>query len=349
MDRIDHSLVLVPETVHELDDLERSRHYLTSVGCPLELWEMVLLTQSGAWDLRARTARTTDGSAATPASALRVIREAEGPYVRDIRLLIEKMAASAEVARAALVIASLSASRRNRAAVQRWIADPARHRVEAEKRIASLAWRAGKLIEQLDRVRAAAWESSLREDPGPGRASGPTGPIRFAGPVPPLHPRMLADLRRVHRSSYLLREHLYHRVEPWELVLMIANEGELIRGKLDALLVGERTKEWDRLEELALGLVGRGVAIRREWSGPVQELRSYLQGLCGQEGSTLTVGIEILLAAPAGRRRAVRWLESPLEHSREAASYMSAVFAIAARHASELEPAPTIVVTSTVA
>jgi hypothetical protein len=349
MDRIDHSLTLVPETVQDLDDLERSRHYLTSVGCPLELWEMVLLTQSGAWDLRTRIAKTMDGTAATPASALRVIRDAEGPYIRDVRLLMEKMAGAAEVARVAVVLASLAASRRNRQAVQRWIADPASHRIEAEKRIASLAWRAGKLIEQLDRARAAAWESSLREDPGPGRASGPTGPIRFAGPVPPLHPRMLADLRRAHRSSYLLREHLYHRVEPWELVLMISNEGELVRGKLDSLLVGERTGEWDRLEEIALGLVGRGVAIRREWGGPVQELRSYLQGLCGEAGSTLAVGIEILLCAPAGRRRAVRWLESPLEHASEAGSYMSPVFAIAALHVAELEPPPTIVVTSTVA
>jgi len=349
MDRIDHSLTLVPETVQELDDLERSRHYLTSVGCPLELWEMVLLTQSGAWDLRTRTAKTLDGSAATPVSALRVIRDAEGPFIRDVRLLMEKMASSAEVARAALVLVSLAASRRNRQAVQRWIADPARHRVEAEKRIASLAWRAGKLIEQLDRVRAAAWESSLKEDPGPGRASGPDGPIRFTGPVPPLHPRMLADLRRAHRSSYLLREHLFHRVEPWELVLMISNEGELIRGKLDALLVGERTGEWNRLDELALGLVGRSVAIRREWGSPVQELRSYLQGLCGERGGTLAVGIEILLAAPAGRRRVIRWLESPLEHASEAGAYMSPVFAIAARHAAELEPLPTIVVKSTVA
>src|SRR6185503_9528298 len=338
MDRIDHSLILVPEAVNELDDLERSRLYLTSVGCALELWEMQLLTQSGAWDLRTRTAKLPDGPTATPAQALRALRETEGPFVRDVRLLLERMAGSAEVARAEIVIASLTASRRNREAVQRWIADPARHRIEAEKRIASLTWRAGKLIEQLDRVRAVAWESSLRDDPGPGRASGTPGPIPFPGPVPPLHPRMLADLRRAHRASFLLREHLFHRIEPWELLLMISKEGEVIRGKLDSLLVGERTKEWDRLEELALGLVGRSVGVRREWATRVQEMRSYLQGLSGYDGSTLSVGIEILLSAPAGRRRAVRWMESPLEHAYEAGSYMSPVFAIAARHANELEP-----------
>jgi hypothetical protein len=159
---------------------------------------------------------------------------------------------------------------------------------------------------------------------------------------------MLADLRRAHRGSFVLREYLYHRVEPWELLLMISNEGELIRAKLDSLLVGERTKEWERLEELALGLVGRGVGVRREWASRAQELRSYLQGLCGQEGATLTIGIEILLAAPAGRRRASRWLDSPVEHASEATSYMSAVFAIAARHAGELEPATKIII-STVA
>ena len=349
MDRIDHSLVLVPETVAELDELERSRLYLTSVGCPLELWEMLLLTQSGAWDLRTRTAKTPDGPAATPAHALRVLRESEGPFVRDLRFLLERMAAPADVARAEILIGALTASRRNRAAVQRWIADPARHRPEAEGRIASLAWRVGKLIEQLDRLRAAAWESSLREDPGPGRASGGAAPIPFSGPVPSLHPRMLADLRRVHRGSYLLREHLYHGVEPWELLVMISTEGDLIRGKLDSLLVGERTKEWERLEELALGLVGRSVGVRREWASRVQELRSYLQGLCGHSGNTLLVGIELLLAAPAGRRRIARWLGSPLEHAAEATSYMSAVLAIAARYSSELEPAAPLLVTSTVA
>lgn len=349
MDRIDHSLVLVPESVNELEDLERSRHYLTSVGCPLELWEILLLAQSRAWDLRSRTAKTPDGTTATPAQALAVIREKEGPFVRDVRLLLERLVPSAELARAELVIAALTASRRNREAVQRWIADPSRHRPEAEKRLASLSWRAGKLLDQLERLRAAAWESSLRDDPGPGRAGGRSTPLPFPGPVPPLHPRMLADLRRVHRGSFVLREYLYHRVEPWELLLMISSEGELIRGKLDVLLVGERTKEWERLEELALGLVGRGVGVRREWASRMQELRSYLQGVCGQEGATLTVGIEILFSAPAGRRRASRWLDSPVEHAGEAASYMSAVFAIAARHAGELEPATKIIVTSTVA
>jgi hypothetical protein len=349
MDRIDHSLVLVPESMNELDDLERSRHYLTSVGCALELWEIQLLVQSGAWDLRTRTAKTPDGPAATPAQALRALRETEGAFVRDVRLLLEGLAPSAEVARAQLVIAAITASRRNREAVKRWIADPSRHRPEAEKRIASLSWRAGKLMEQLERLRAAAWESSVRDDPGPGRASGNAGPIPFSGPLPPLHPRMLADLRRVHRASYVLREYLYHRVEPWELLLMISGEGEPIRGKLDSLLVGERTKQWERLEELALGLVGRSVGVRREWASKVQELRSYLQGVTGTQGTTLTVGIEIVLAAPAGRRRVSRWLDSPVEHASEATSYMSAVFSIAARHADELEPATKIIVTNTVA
>jgi len=346
MDRIDHSLSLVPETVNDLDDLERSRLYLTSVGCPVELWEIQLLVQSGAWDLRSRTAKTLDGSAATPASALRILRNAEGEFVRQVRLLLERLAPSAEVASAGLVIAAMTASRRNREAVQRWIADPTRHRPEAEKRIASLSWRAGKLMEQLERHRAAAWESSLRDEPGPGRGSDGAAPIPFAGPMPPLHPRLLADLRRAHRGSFILREHLYHRVEPWELVLMISNEGERIRNRLDSLLVGERTKAWDRLEELALGLVGRGVGVRREWATRVQELRSYLQGICGQDGLSLTVAIEILLAAPAGRRRVARWLDSPLEHSSEAASYMAPVLALAARHAGELEPATKIIVTT---
>src|ERR1043165_6590371 len=98
MDRIDNSLVLAPETVNELADLERCRLYLTSVGCALELWEMLLLTQSGAWDLSTRTAKTPDGPAATPAQALAALREAEGPFVRDVRLLMERMAGSAEIA-----------------------------------------------------------------------------------------------------------------------------------------------------------------------------------------------------------------------------------------------------------
>src|SRR5262245_7443931 len=204
MDCADESLVLVPETASELDDLERSRLHLASAGCPLELWEILLLTQSGAWDLRTRTANTPDGAVTTPAPALRALRDAEGPFVRDLRFLLERMAASAEVACAEIVIAALTASRHNRAAVHRWIADPARHRPEAQRGIASLSWRAGKLMEQLDCLRAAAWESSLREDSGPGRE----GSAR--GPVPALDPRLLSDLRRVHRGSFLLREHLYH-------------------------------------------------------------------------------------------------------------------------------------------
>jgi hypothetical protein len=349
MDRIDQSLLLVPETVQELDALERSRIYLTSVGCPLELWEILLLVQSGAWDLRSRTAPSSDGPAATPARALRVLREKEGPYVRDLRLLLERCAASEEVARAEIVIGALAASRENREAALKWIADPAGHRAPAEKRLASLSWRAGKLIDGLERLRAAAWESSLRAEPAPGPAVASAAPIPFAGPVPPLHPRMMADLRRVHRGSFLLREHLYHRVEPWELLLMISAEGDLIRAKLDSLQAGEKTSAWDRLEETALGLVGRSVGVRREWASKVQELRSYLQGLTGQEGHTLAVGIELLLAAPAGRRRVERWLASPIVHSAEAGSYMRTVFAIAARHAPELEPATKIIVTSTVA
>src|SRR4026207_84514 len=107
MDRSDHSLLLLPETVNQLDDLERSRLYLTSVGCPLELWEMLLLTQSGAWDLRTRTMKTPEGPAAAPAPPRRAPRAAEGPFVRDVRLLLERVAASAEVARIEVVIASL--------------------------------------------------------------------------------------------------------------------------------------------------------------------------------------------------------------------------------------------------
>lgn len=346
----DHSLLLVPELVEELDGLERSRLYLTSMGCPLELWEILLLTQSGAWDPRRRAASTSDGPAPTPAYALRRLREEEGPFVRDVRFFLERMAAPAEIARAEIVIGSIAASRRNRAAVLRWIADPARYRPEAERRIASLSWRAGKLIEQLDRRRAAAWESSLREErPAPRKAEDPTPAPVDAGSVPPLHPKMVADLRRAHRGSFLLREHLYHRVEPWEFVLMIAAEGDTLREKLDALLVGERTKEWDRLEEMALGLVGRSVGVRHEWGSRVQELQSYLQGLTGVQGGCLIVGIEILLSAPAGRRRARRWLDSPMEHGSEAASYMSTVFAVARPYVADLVPDSTVLVLSKVA
>jgi len=343
----DHSLPLVPESVEELDALERSRLYLTALGCPLELWEILLLSQSGAWDPRTRRAPTSQGSESTPVDALRRIRENEAPFVRDVRFFLERLPAPADLPRAELLIASLSGSRRNRAAVLRWIADPARYRPEIERRIASLSWRAGRLLEQLDQRRASAWEASVREAAPSGRATdGDATAPAFSGPVPPLHPRMLSDLRRSHRASYLMRQHLFHRVEPWEFVLMITSEGDRIREKLDGLLVAERTGRWDLQEETALGLVGRSVGVRHEWGSRVRELQSYLEGVCGIKGATLLVGVEILLAAPAGRRRATRWLESPLDHASEAASYMGAVFAIAGRYASELEPTTRILLIS---
>ena len=160
----EHSLLLIPETVEELDGLERSRLYLAAMGCPLELWEILLLTQSGAWDPRRRTAPSPEGAAPTPAHALRRLREIEGPFIRDVRLFLERIAAPGDLARAELVIAAVSASRRNRAAILRWIADPARYRPEAERRIASLSWRAGRLREQLEQRRASAWESSVRDE-----------------------------------------------------------------------------------------------------------------------------------------------------------------------------------------
>ena len=335
----DHSLLLVPESVEELDALQRSRLYLTALGCSLELWELLLLTQSGAWDPRTRRAPTAAGSESAPIEALRRLRETEGSFVRDVRFFLERLPAPADLARAELLIASLSGSRRNRAAMLRWIADPARYRPEIERRIASLAWRAGRLLEQLDQRRASAWEASVREA-APSRRTpeaDPTAPA-FSGPVPPLHPRMLSDLRRSHRASYLMHQHLFHRVEPWEFVLMISSEGDRIREKLDGLLVAERTGRWELQEETSLGLVGRSVGVRHEWGSRVRELQSYLEGVCGVKGAALLVGVEILLAAPAGRRRAVRWLESPIDHASEAASYMGAVFAIAGRYASELEP-----------
>jgi hypothetical protein len=162
---------------------------------------------------------------------------------------------------------------------------------------------------------------------------------------------MLADLRRAHRGSKVLREHLFHRVEPWEIVLMISTEGDRIREKVDGLLTGERTGDWARLEETALGLVGRSVGLRCEWGTRVKELQSYVQGLSGRPPGSLAIGLELLLAAPAGRRRATRWIDSPIESSSEAASYMSTVFAIADRYRGELELEPELklVVTSRVA
>jgi len=160
---------------------------------------------------------------------------------------------------------------------------------------------------------------------------------------------MLADLRRAHRGSAVLREHLFHRVEPWEILLMISAEGDRIRGKVDSLLTGERTGEWVRLEEVALGLVGRSVGLRCEWGTRVKELLSYLQGLSGRPADSLGIGLEILLAAPAGRRRAARWIQSPMDCASEAAAYMSTVFAIADRTRAALEPDLALVVTSRVA
>ncbi len=335
----DHSLALVPETVEELDGLERSRLYLTALGCPLELWEILLLTQSGAWDPRSRRAPTAHGTEATPVDALGRLRENEGPFIRDVRFFLERLPAPADLPRAELLIASLSGSRRNRATVLRWITDLARYRPEIERRIASLAWRAGRLLEQLDARRARAWEASLREaEPLPRTRKAEAPAPAFTGPVPPIPPRMLADLRRAHRGAYLMRQNLFHRVEPWEFVLMISSEGDRIREKLDALLVAERTGYWDPLEETALALVGRSVGVRHEWGSRMRELHRYLEGLCGVQGAALSVGVEILVAAPTGRRRATRWLESPMDHASEAVTYMGAVFAMASRHAAELEP-----------
>jgi hypothetical protein len=350
---VDESLLLIPETAEDLDGLERSRLHLASLGCPLELWEILLLTQSGAWDPVRRTAPLAKGTAPTPAQALQNLREAEGPFVRDLRFLFERAAAPMEIGCAEVVIGAITASRSNRATALRWIADPARYRPEAEKRIASLAWRAGKLRAQLDRRRALAWEASLR--PEPSSAPSPSRPVPEAPPPAPrasfhnLSTRMLADLRRAHRGSAVLREHLFQRVEPWELLLMISAEGDRIRDKIDSLLTGERSGEWIRLEDVALGLVGRAVGIRHEWATRVRELQSYAQGVSGRPPEQLMVGLEIFLAAPAGRRRALRWLESPVESAPEAGSYMKTVLSIADRYRAELESDVTVVVTTRVA
>lgn len=344
--RVDHSLLLVPETADELDVLERSRLYLTSVGCALDLWEVLLLVQSGAWDPQRRTAPRPEGPAPTPAAALHAVREQEGPFIRNFRFFLEQAVATAELRRVEIVVASVAASRSNREKAQRWIADPARHRAEAERRVASLSWRAGKLIQEVEQRRAAAWEASVREQPAmPPETPAPPPAAPFDGRVPALQPRMLADLRRAHRGSTLLREQLFHRIEPWELVLMISAEGDRIRSRIDSILVAERTGEWESLDEIALSLVGRAVGVRFEWGSRIQELRSYLQGLCSRDREHVDVGMEILLAAPAGRRRVREWLESPIEQAPAAASYMNAVFAIADRHAADLQPATSILVT----
>jgi hypothetical protein len=342
---VDESLLLIPESAEDLDGLERSRLHLASLGCPAELWEILLLTQSGAWDPLRRSAPQPGGAAPTPVPALQSLREAEGPFVRDLRFLLERVAAPMEIGCAEIVIASVAASRSNRAAALRWIADPARHRPEAEKRFASLSWRAGKLRAQLDRRRALAWEASLRPDASPPEG----GPAREAPPPAPAAPhhalssRMLADLRRVHRCSLVMREQLFHRVEPWELLLMISAEGDRVRDKIDSVLSGERSGEWIRLEDVALGLVGRAVGVRCQWATRVRELLSYAQGVSGRPSEQLMIGLEIFLAAPAGRRRALRWLESPVESAPEASSYMKTVLSIADRYRAELESDLTVV------
>src|SRR6185295_7169606 len=77
----DDARLLVPDSAEELDRLERSRLHLASIGSPLELWEVLLLTQSGAWDAQRR-------SAAAPARALLQLRESEGPFIRDLRFFL---------------------------------------------------------------------------------------------------------------------------------------------------------------------------------------------------------------------------------------------------------------------
>src|SRR5213078_2836344 len=94
---VDESLLLIPDSAEELDGLERSRLHLRSLGCPLELWEILLLTQSGSWDPGRRTAPLPKGSASTPVHALQGLREAEGPFVRDLRFLLERVAAPMEI------------------------------------------------------------------------------------------------------------------------------------------------------------------------------------------------------------------------------------------------------------
>jgi hypothetical protein len=160
---------------------------------------------------------------------------------------------------------------------------------------------------------------------------------------------MLADLRRAHRSSVVLKEHLFHRVEPWELLLMISAEGDRVRDKIDSLLAGERTGDWIRLEDVALGLLGRAVGIRCEWATRLRELVSYAQGVSGRPPAELLIGLEIFLAAPAGRRRAQRWLATPVESAAEAASYLKTVLAIADRYRAELETDVMVVLTPRVA
>jgi hypothetical protein len=348
---LDESLLLIPETEDELDALERSRLHLASLGCPLELWEILLLTQSGAWDAERRAAPLPEGSAPTPGQALQRLRESEGPFIRDLRFLLERVAPPMDMGCAELVIGAIAASRSNRTALLRWIADPASHRPEAQRRIASLAWRAGKLREQLDRRRALAWEASLRPDASVLPPS-PSVEAPLRAPPPPLQAlssRMLADLRRAHRCSVVMREHLFHRVEPWEFLLMISAEGDRVRDKIDSILTGEGSGEWLRLEDIGLGLVGRAVGIRCEWATRLRELQSYAQGVSGRRPEQLMIGLEIFLAAPAGRRRALRWLEAPVESASEAASYLKTVLSIADRYRAELESDLTVVVKDRVA
>lgn len=153
-------------------------------------------------------------------------------------------------------------------------------------------------------------------------------------------PDVLEDIRCIEECRGILTDH-QHKVEPWELFLLVLGGQSASRAGVDDLLALKKSGDAPKLAGGAKALYDKLMGLRMKYGPMVYRLEEFMEAMhVGNFGrETMDMAVGFIVGSARGRERAQAWLADPAGLQQEASGRLEDVISRVMRYQTALRAA----------
>jgi hypothetical protein len=196
---------------------------------------------------------------------------------------------------------------------------------------------AERLSKALGTTKAAVPPAPPVAAPDPAPLPSPAARAPAAELPPGVDPEVLEDIRCIEECRSILTDH-QHKVEPWELFLLVLGGQSASRAGVDDLLALKKSGDAAKLAAGAKALYDKLMGLRMKYGPMVYRLEEFIEALhVGHFGrETMDMAVGFIIGSSRGRERVQAWLADPAGLQQEAAGRFEDVISRVMRYQTAL-------------